>query len=96
MASPTEPTQTHPQWSRDRATLDSILQGEATDLNLVEAARLRIRYNGFPGAADIQRDLNKLLERWDLSEADLFAKTRVIHDQARVYRGEGNDQEDWS
>lgn len=96
MANPAEPAQIHPQWSRDRATLDSILQGEATDLNLVEAARLRIRYNGFPGAADIQRDLDNVLDRWGLSETDLFAKTRAIHTQDRVYRGEGNDREDWS
>lgn len=92
----TPPNQTHPQWQRDRATLDNILAGEPTDFHLVEAARLRIRYKGFPGAADIQRDLDKVLQQWSLSEDELFLKTQAIHTQGQVYRSESNDNEDWS
>ncbi len=88
--------QTHPQWSKDRATLDGIINGEATDLNLVELARLTIRYNGFPGAPDIKRDLVKAMERWNHNEDSLFEKTREIHASGRAYAGEDGDREDWS
>lgn len=88
--------QVHPQWRKDRTTLDGILQGEATDLSLVELARLAIRYNGFPGAADIKKDLAIALKRWDLTEDSLFAKTREIHAQGRAYVGADGDREDWS
>ena len=88
--------QTHPQWSKDRATLDGIINGEATDLNLVELARLAIRYNGFPGAPDIKSDLAKAMERWNYTEDTLFAKTREIHATGRAYAGEDGDREDWS
>jgi len=88
--------QTHPQWRKDRATLDGITGGEASELNLVELARLAIRYNGFPGAPDIKRDLAKAIERWGYTEESLFAKTREIHAAGRAYVGEDGDREDWS
>lgn len=88
--------QQHPLWSRDRQILNTLLSGEATDYNLVELARLRIRYNGFPGARDIQTDLNKALQQWGLTEAELFAKTREIHAVGQVYRGRGSQRDDWS
>ena len=53
--------QQHPQYKRDRASVDTLLASEATDYNLSELARLIIRYRGFPGARDIQLDLKKVL-----------------------------------
>ena len=91
-----ESNQIHPLWHKDRLTLNQILQGEPTPLNLVELARLRIRYNGFPGARDIQADLEKAMQRWKLTEDQLFEQTRAIHVDGQVYRGEGEDKEDWS
>lgn len=88
--------QQHPLWSRDRQLVNSLLDAEATDLNLVELARLRIRYKGFPGARDIQSDLDKALAQWQLSEEELLAKTRAIHATAQVYRGRGSQRDDWS
>lgn len=88
--------QQHPLWSRDRQILNTLLSGEATDYNLAELARLRIRYNGFPGARDIQTDLDKALQQWGLTEAELFAKTREIHAIGQVYRGRGSQRDDWS
>lgn len=88
--------QQHPLWGSDRQIVNTLLQGEATDLNLAELARLRIRYNGFPGAKDIQADLDKAMKRWNLSEEALFERTRQIHQQGQVYRGRTNKQEDWS
>jgi hypothetical protein len=89
--------QQHPLWRQDRQITDSLLAGEPTDLNLAELARLKIRYRGFPGAWDIQQDLDKLLQRWHLTEEALFAKTREIHAGAPVYKVRGNkNEEDWS
>lgn len=88
--------QQHPQWSSDRQVLNSILEGQMTDYNLAELARLRIRYRGFPGARDILADLDKALSRWQLTEAELFAKTRQIHQLAQVYKGRGSQRDDWS
>ena len=88
--------QQHPLWSRDRQLVNTLLSGEATDYNLAELARLRIRYTGFPGARDIQADLDKALEQWQLTEAELFAKTREIHAIGQVYKGRGSQREDWS
>ncbi|OLP17316.1 hypothetical protein BST81_16035 [Leptolyngbya sp. 'hensonii'] len=88
--------QQHPLWSRDRQVVDSLLQGEPTDYNLVELGRLRIRYQDFPGARDIQRDLDNVLQRWQLTEAELYARTREIHALGEVYRGLGGQRDDWN
>ncbi len=96
MAASESQDQQHPLWGSDRQVVDALLAGDPTDYNLAEAARLRIRYQGFPGARDIQADLDKVLKRWQLTEADLFEKTRQIHQIAQVYRGRGSQREDWS
>jgi hypothetical protein len=88
--------QQHPQYTADRQIVNQLLAGEASDYNLVELARLIIRYEGFPGARDIQADLKKTLTRWQLTEVDLFAKTRAIHQQGDIYKGLGRGREDWS
>jgi hypothetical protein len=88
--------QQHPLWSRDRQVINTLLGAEASDYNLVELARLRVRYKGFPGARDIQADLDKALAQWQLSEEELFAKSRTIHAAAQVYKGRGSQRDDWS
>jgi Protein of unknown function (DUF3288) len=88
--------QQHPQWESDRQVVNTLLTGEPNDYNLAELARLRIRYRGFPGARDIQSDLEKVLKQWQMTEEALFAKTRQIHQVAQVYRGRGSQREDWS
>ena len=89
------PEQKHPQYITDRKIVDTLLQREATALNLVELARLKIRYQGFPGAWDIQQDLEKVLQAWNLTEESLFNATRAIHAQGLVYKNRNSDQEDW-
>lgn len=96
MADETAKDQQHPLWSSDRAIVNSLLSGEPTDYNLAEAARLRIRYQGFPGARDIKADLDKILQQWSLTEDQLFEKTRQIHALGQVYRGRGSNRDDWS
>lgn len=86
--------QQHPQAGRDRAIVNSLLRDTPSEYNLAELARLRIRYHGFPGARDIQRDLDKILQGWGLTEEELFERTREIHARGRVYRTR-TDQEDW-
>lgn len=88
--------QEHPQYRGDRATVNQLLQGEVTDYNLSELARLIIRYKGFPGARDIQRDLDKALKKIDLTEEELYAKTRELHAQGGIYHNLGRNREDWS
>ena len=87
--------QQHPQYRRDRATVDTLLASEATEYNLSELARLKIRYRGFPGARDIQTDLEKVMQKWNHTEETLYEQTRKIHADAQVYRKQKSDQEDW-
>ena len=90
--------QKHPQEKRDRAIVDHLLAAEPSEINLVELARLRIRYHNFPGARDIQRDLDRVLQQWQLNEEQLYEKTRLIHATGKVYRQQvkGQDEQDWS
>jgi hypothetical protein len=93
---PGQKDQQHPQALRDRQTCEQLLKEGMNDYNLAELARLRVRYTGFPGARDIQARLEQILADWKLSEAELFAKTRQIHEQAQVYRVSSNKREDWN
>lgn len=89
--------QQHPQYNRDRPLLEDLLVGEPNDINLAELARLRIRYHNFPGARDIQSDLDKVLQKWGITEAELFEKTRAIHAVGGIYRTKGKKEEqDWN
>ncbi len=95
MAPPSEnQEQQHPQAHTDGAIVESLLKQDPTDLNLAELARLLIRYRGFPGARDIQDNLQKTLQRWSLTEEELYAKTRVIHAAGRVYKGRDKKAEE--
>lgn len=87
---------THPQYKTDREVVTGLLNGEATDFNLLELARLRIRYDGFPGAKDIQKDLDKTLANWSLTDDELMAKTREIHQREMLYKAQRTKKEDWS
>jgi hypothetical protein len=88
--------QQHPLYADDRQIVNTLLNGEPNDYNLAELARLRIRYRGFPGARDIQTDLDAILKQWELTEEQLFQKTRQIHQTAQVYRTRTSQREDWS
>lgn len=87
---------THPQYKNDREVVNGLLNGEPTDFNLLELARLRIRYDGFPGAKDIQQDLDKALANWSLTDDELMAKTRQIHQNEMLYKATRTKKEDWS
>jgi len=90
----------HPQYGPDRQLLNQLLtqvkQKPVPDLVLVEIARLRIRYMGFPGARDIQADLDQALHLWGMTEAELFRRTRAIHAQGGVYQETFSKRDDWA
>ncbi|MCU0519008.1 MAG: DUF3288 family protein [Oscillatoria sp. Prado101] len=88
--------QQHPQAHIDGAIVENLLKQDPSDYNLAELARLLIRYRGFPGARDIQDNLQKTLQRWSLTEEDLYAKTREIHAAGGVYknRNQTGEEED--
>lgn len=89
--------QQHPQATNDRQILNQLLAAKApTDDQLAELARLRIRYHGFPGARDIQTDLDRLLQQWNLTEEQLFDRTRLLHAEKNVYKKVETQQEDLS
>jgi hypothetical protein len=101
MASATQPNhsaqkeQQHPQQYRDRQIADRLLQEEASPYNLAELARLKIRYTGFPGSRDIQTDLEKVLQKWQLTEDRLFENTRQLHATGQIYTVHCGKREDW-
>ncbi len=95
MANPKD--QQHPQYTGDRQVVNELLTvTEPGDRHLADLGRLRIRYHGFPGARDIQADLDRLLSRWGLTEEELFARTRVLHQQGRVYTSQQEGRDDWA
>ena len=73
------PDQSHPLYVIDRDVVDRLLAAEVpADDHLVDAARLLMRYEGFPGAHDLSADLAKALRLWGLTRQDLHARTRSI------------------
>ena len=90
--------QQHPQEKPDKEIVERLLQQEPNDYNRAELARLRIRYCGFPGAREIQKKLDTVLQKWQLTEEEIFEFTRQLHQVGQVYR-RGRDaqgQDDWS
>ena len=71
--------QNHPLYAIDRENVDRLLSKESPeDGDIVDLARLLLRYEGFPGASDLQDDMNKTLKLWGLSRDILNAKARLI------------------
>ena len=88
----------HPREAKDSIVINNLLQGEPNDYNLAELARLIVRYRGFPGARNIQQNLEKILHNWQLTEEELYQKTRVIHRQQKIYsdRFKTDSKQDWT
>jgi hypothetical protein len=71
--------QNHPLHAGDREVIDRLLAADPpADEHLVDAARLLMRYEGFPGAGDLRDDLERLLRLWGLDRPALQARTRAI------------------
>jgi hypothetical protein len=71
--------QTHPLQATDRAVVDRLLAArDPGDDDIVDLARLLIRYRGFPGSQDLRDDLEKTLRLWDLDEDSLNRRARRL------------------
>ena len=71
--------QTHPLYKSDRSIVNRLLVAQSpSNEDLIDLARLFIRYHGFHGAFDIKSDLLKVLQKWELSRDDLNSKTRSL------------------
>jgi hypothetical protein len=71
--------QSHPLYADDRATVNRLVSAPTpADADLIDTARLLIRYEGYPGCPDIQADLLNCLDRWGLQRGDLNSLTRAI------------------
>jgi hypothetical protein len=78
-SAPNQNEQSHPLHASDRDTVDRLLAAATpTEADLVDAARLLMRYQGFPGARDVQDDLEKVLRLWGLERQALHQRTRAI------------------
>lgn len=79
MAPSDQPEQQHPLYASDRDLVDALLASEQpSDAQVVDLGRLLMRYAGFPGALDLQADLEKTLRLWGLSRDQLNARCRAI------------------
>ncbi len=95
--SKTQQDQQHPQYRRDRDIVSALMrENPPSEQGLAEVARLYIRYQTFPGARDIQKDLAQVLQTWNLTEETLFEQTRRIHAVGQVYRHVNAKRDDWS
>lgn len=73
------PDQNHPLHAIDRRVVDALLAAESpAEEHLIDAARLLNRYDGFPGAADLRDDLERVLRHWKLNRDILQRRTREL------------------
>ena len=73
------PVQRQPLHDLDRKIVDRLLQGDGSQKqDILDAARLFIRYDGANGSADIQHDLINVLQKWGMSRDELNLAARLI------------------
>ncbi len=84
--------QNHPLYLVDRDHVNRLLAKETPgEKDLIDIARLLIRYEGFPGANDIKMDMLKTLKFWGISKEELNSRTKKIW---RAGFRPGNDSEE--
>ena len=71
--------QNHPLYLTDRGHLNRLLSKiSPQDQDLIDLARLLIRYDGFLGAEDLQADMIKILNLWGMTRDTLQERTKQI------------------
>ena len=71
--------QTHPLHATDKIIIDSLISKEKPEnIDYINLARLINRYTNFPGEIEIKNDIEKILNFWNITRNDLFAKTKII------------------
>ena len=84
--------QNHPLYETDRDLLNRFIsKNNPAEEDLIDLARLFMRYEGFPGAKDIQMDLVKILKVWGITKEELNNSTRKIW--AKGYRSGSSSEE---
>ena len=84
--------QNHPLYETDRDLLNRLIsKSDAAEEDLIDLARLFMRYEGFPGAKDIQMDMLKTLKFWGITIEELNNSTRKIW--AKGYRPGSSSEE---
>jgi len=74
-----EDEQIHPLHDIDKQIVDSlIVKKSPEDNDLINLARLILRYEKFPGEKALISDLEKTLNFWQMSKEKLFSETRKI------------------
>ena len=69
----------HPLYAQDRAIVDRLLAASTpSDHDIVDCARLMMRYLGYPGALDLQEDLARSVVSWRMDADTLYARSRQI------------------
>lgn len=69
----------HPLYAQDRAIVDRLRAASTpSDQDIVDCARLMMRYLGYPGALDIQEDLARSVISWRMDADTLYARSRQI------------------
>ena len=71
--------QNHPLYATDRDHIDKLLSKEIPDDgDIVDLARLWLRYEGFPGASDLRDDIEKTLKLWRIDRETLNSRAKKI------------------
>ena len=71
--------QNHPLYETDRDLLNRFIsKNNPAEEDLIDLARLFMRYEDFPGAKDIQMDMVKILKLWGITKEDLNKSTKKI------------------
>ena len=90
-------TKLHPQYWKERGVTNELMSKDVPeDKDLAELARQLIRFNGFPGAHDIQRDLQSLLDKWGYTKESLFDHTRNLHNRPEGFFEIISKRDDWT
>ena len=84
--------QNHPLYETDRDLLNRLIsKNNPAEADLIDLARLFMRYEDFPGVKDIQMDMVKILKLWGITKEELNRSTRKIW--AKGYRSESSSEE---
>ena len=71
--------QNHPLYATDREMVNRLIAiKNPAQEDLIDLARLFMRYDSFPGAKDIQMDMVKILKIWGITREELNKNTRNI------------------
>ena len=84
--------QNHPLYSIDRDHIDRLLAIETPgDADLIDLARLIIRYKEFPGVPELKADMLKTLNLWGFTQEALNERVRAVWDSGFRPGSSSND-----